>query len=207
MFGFLKRLKPFPLTDEQVIAQALKVVRVYAEKHKGETLDVNQCVKLSVQEIENVWGKARFPGWFHGRAFNRFPNRFPSEVKELKELIIRVKPQVEERAKALVYECMKQQKVSEINLTAYEAMITEELRARGYKFLFDWQKRKVKVTIKISDTLACTQEIKYSDIKRGLLPALIAAVAEAVDFLNGKNLNVSVWRMSKDWKAWVTWKE
>ena len=61
------------------------------------------------------------------------------------------------------------------------------------------------VTIKISDTLACTQEIKYTDIKRGLLPGLIADVEETVDLLMGKNLKVSVWKMSKDWKAWAKW--
>ena len=83
--------------------------------------------------------------------------------------------------------------------------ITSELRARGYMFHYDWQKSKVVVTIKISDTLACTQEIKYSDIKRGLLPGIIADVAEAVDLLIGKNLKVSVWKMSNDWKRWVTW--
>ena len=72
-------------------------------------------------------------------------------------------------------------------------------------FHYDWQKSKIVVTIKISDTLACTQEIKYSDIKRGLLPGIIADVAEAVDLLIGKNLKVSVWKMSNDWKRWVTW--
>ena len=27
----------------------------------------------------------------------------------------------------------------------------------------------------------------------------------AVDLLIGKNLKVSVWKMSNDWKRWVTW--
>ena len=205
MFGFLKRLKPFPLTDEQVIVQALKAVPEYAKQHKGEVLDINECVKLAVNAVETVWKDVRFPGR-SGRTFDRFRNRFPSEEKELKALTERVKPQLEERARALAYGCMKQQKVQEINLTAYEAMIVSELRARGYMFHFTWQKSKVLMTIKISDTLACTKEIKYSEIKRGLLPSIIADVAEAVDLLSGKNLNVSVWKMTQEWKSNTTWR-
>lgn len=87
-------------------------------------------------------------------------------------------------------------------------MTDEEVINQALKAVNEYakqQKSKVVVTIKISDTLACTQEIKYSDIKRGLLPGIIADVAEAVDLLIGKNLKVSVWNMSNDWKRWVTW--
>lgn len=87
-------------------------------------------------------------------------------------------------------------------------MTDEEVINQALKAVNEYakqQKSKVVVTIKISDTLACTQEIKYSDIKRGLLPGIIADVAEAVDLLIGKNLKVSVWKMSNDCKRWVTW--
>lgn len=85
-------------------------------------------------------------------------------------------------------------------------MTDEEVINQALKAVNEYAKQqKSKVTIKISDTLACTQEIKYSDIKRGLLPGIIADVAEAVDLLIGKNLKVSVWNMSNDWKRWVTW--
>lgn len=116
-----------------------------------------------------------------------------------------MKPVLEQQARELAYKCMKKQKIELIKLTSYEVQITSELRARGYMFLYDWQKSKVRVTIKISDTLACTQEIKYSDIKWGLLPALIADIAEIVDPLIGKNTKASVWTMSKDWNAWAKW--
>ena len=62
-----------------------------------------------------------------------------------------------------------------------------------------------KISSLFYDTLACTQEIKYSDIKWGLLPALIADIAEIVDPLIGKNTKASVWTMSKDWNAWAKW--
>lgn len=87
-------------------------------------------------------------------------------------------------------------------------MTDEEVINQALKAVNEYakqQKSKVVVTIKISDTLACTQEIKYYDIKRGLLPGIIADVAEAVDLLIGKNLKVSVWKMSNDCKRWVTW--
>ena len=193
MFRFLR--KPFPMTDAEIIKQSLKAVNEYAKGHKGSNFDVEDSVKCAVKAIEPVWRSVRFPG----RILK------PSQALELKEITSRVKPQLELQARALAYECMKKQKIESIKLTSYEAQITSELRARGYTFLYDWQKSKVLVTIKISDTLACTQEIKYSDIKRGLLPGLIADVAETVDLLMGKNLKVSVWKMSKDWKAWAKW--
>lgn len=183
------------MTDEEVIIQALKAVNEYAKQHKGSDFDIDESVKCAVKAVEPVWRSVRFPG----RILK------PSQALELKEITGRVKPQLEQRARALAYECMKKQKIESIKLTSYEAQITSELRARGYMFHYDWQKSKVLVTIKISDTLACTQEIKYSDIKRGLLPGIIADVAEAVDLLIGKNLKVSVWKMSNDWKRWVTW--
>ena len=193
MFGFLRR--PFPLTDEEVITRALKAVNEYAKQHKGDNFDIEESVKSAVKAIEPVWRGVRTPG----RILK------PSQALELKEISGRVRPQLEQRARALAYECMKKQKIESIKLTAYEAQITSELRARGYAFLYDWQKSKVLVTVKISDTLACTQEIKYTDIKRGLLPAIIEDVAETVDLLKGKTFKVSVWKMSRDWKAWAKW--
>ena len=183
------------MTDEEGINQALKAVKEYAKQHKGSDFDIDESVKCTVKAVEPVWRSVRFPG----RILK------PSQALELKEITGRVKPQLEQRARALAYECMKKQKIESIKLTSYEAQITSGLRARGYMFHYDWQKSKVVVTIKISDTLACTQDIKYSDIKRGLLPGIIADVAEAVDLLIGKNLKVSVWKMSNDWKRWVTW--
>ena len=207
MFGFFKKLTPFPLKDEQVIEQALKAVTEYAKNHKGASFDPDACVKLARKEIKPVWGNARFQGVFHCRVFDRFRGRWPSEVRELEELTMRITPELDRRAKELAYEFLKKQKVDAINLTTYEALIASELRARGYKFLFQWQKNKVRVTIKVSETLACTQEIKYSDIRRGQLPELIADVAEAVDLLCGKDLNVSIWKMSKDWSTSTKWIE
>ncbi len=183
------------MTDEEIINQSLKAVNEYAKGHKSGNFDIEDSVKLAVEAIEPVWRSVRYPGKILK----------PSQALELKEITSRVKPQLELQARALAYECMKKQKIESIKLTSYEAQITSELRARGYTFHYDWQKSKVLVTVKISDTLACTQEIKYSDIKRGLLPALIADVAETVDPLMGKNLKVSVWKMSKDWKTWTKW--
>lgn len=193
MFGLFKR--QFGMTDDQVIEQALKAVPEYAKNHNGDAFDSDECVKSAIKAIEPVYRGVRRPGLILS----------PSQAKELRELKKRVRPELERRAKELAYECRKKQKVDSINLTAYEALITSELRARGYLFLFQWQKNKVLVTIKVSDTLACTQEIKYSDIRRGRLPALIADVAEAVDLLSGKDLKVSVWKMSKGWSTSAKW--
>ena len=193
MFRFLR--KPFPMTDEEIINRSLKAVNEYAKEHKGDNFDIEESVKCAVKAIESVWRGVRHPG----RILK------PSQALELKETTRRVKPVLEQQARELAYKCMKKQKIELIKLTSYEAQITSELRARGYMFLYDWQKSKVRVTIKISDTLACTQEINYSDIKRGLLPALIADVAEIVDPLIGKNTKASVWTMSKDWNAWAKW--
>ena len=183
------------MTDEEIINQSLKAVNEYAKEHKGDNFVIEDSVKLAVKAIETVWRRVRHPG----RLLK------PSQALELREITGRVKPQLEPRAKDLAYKCMKKQKIESIKLTSYEAQITSELRARGYMFLYDWQKSKVRVTIKISDTLACTQEIKYSDINRGLLPALIADVSETVDLLIGKNPKASVWTMSKDWNALAKW--
>ena len=193
MFGLFRRR--FGMTDEQVVEQALKAVPEYAKNHNRDAFDADECVKSTIKAIEPVYRGVRLTGLILS----------PSQAKELRELKKRVKPELERKAKELACECMKKQKVDSISLTAYEALITSELRARGYMFLFQWQKNKVLVTIKVSDTLACTQEIKYSDIKKGRLPELIADVAEAVDLLSGKDLKVSVWKMSKDWKSSAKW--
>ena len=183
------------MTDEEVIEQALKTVREYAKQRKGDTFDINECVGFAVKAIEPIYRGVRFSG----RILS------PSQARELGIITERVKPELEKRARDMAHEYLKKRKADSINHAAYEAMITSELRARGYMYTFNWQKNKVGVTVRISDTLACTQEIKYSDIRRGLLPALIADVAEAVDLLSGRNLKVSIWEMSEDWKSWVKW--
>lgn len=187
--------KPFPLTDEDIIELALKSVKEYARQHKECNFDVEDCVKCAVDAVETVWKSVRTPGWILK----------PWQVSELKEIAGRIKPQLEHRARALAYKCLRKQKIESFKITAYEAQITSELRARGYRFLYVWQKSKVLVTIRISDTLACTKEIKYSDIKQGLLPGLIADMAEAVDLLKGQDLRVNVWMMSAEWQASAKW--
>ena len=120
------------MTDAEIIKQSLKAVNEYAKGHKGSNFDVEDSVKCAVKAIEPVWRSVRFPG----RILK------PSQALELKEITSRVKPQLELQARALAYECMKKQKIESIKLTSYEAQITSELRARGYRSFMTGRKAR-----------------------------------------------------------------
>ena len=186
MFNLLR--KPFPMSDEELIEQALELV------HTGK--DINEYVKGAENALEHVWRNVRETGLV----------LTPSQEKELKRISDRVRPRLQERARQLAIENMKRQTVESINKIRYEALLTAELSSRGFTFSFAWQKKAVQVTVKLSETLACTHEIKYSAIERGRLPVLIGEISHAVELLGGQDLKVSIWRLSDYWNQRTEWK-
>ena len=50
---FSKR-KPFPLTDEEVIREALKTVTEYANRNPGDKFDINACTDAVLASVTDI---------------------------------------------------------------------------------------------------------------------------------------------------------
>ena len=68
---------PFPLTDEDVIVEALKTVTGYANHHPGEDFNINDCVELTLASVKDIWKKARHFATYQKLDWsNRSPHTF-----------------------------------------------------------------------------------------------------------------------------------
>ena len=193
MFGIKKR-KPFPLTDEQVMAEALKNVRSYARRHPDDSFDVNACVELVLMSIESVWRDAK--GYsYHGRLS-------AADGGELTMLSERIRNELRIRAYNEAVKCLRNRKVQQINNVTAGAILTAELKKRGIPFFFDFQSKRVKVTLKMKKNQVLSFFVSHSDIQKGKLPYIIDEAVSIVETLDNSNLKVTV---SDKWEKWKDW--
>ena len=125
---------------------------------------------------------------------------------ELTRLIRRIEPDLRARAYTKATACLKSRKILQINMAAAEALITYELRRRGFMFSFVWQKLRVKVSIKLECGSAMTFIVKYKDIREGQLLRIMDEVMAVVEPLNKTKTNINVWDLSRSWKNWSGWR-
>jgi hypothetical protein len=91
-------------------------------------------------------------------------------------------------------------------MSTAEALIAYELRQRGLKFFFEWQKLRVKVSIKLDCGSAMTFIVKYKDIREGKLLDILDTIMAIVTPLNQTKGDVTVWPLTGTWKTWNGWR-
>ena len=195
LFG---KRKPFPLTDEEVIREALKTVTEYANRHPGEEFNINACTDAVMASVTEIWMKAR--GYTSARAIKWV------DQDECSQLVSRISMDLRARAYIKATECLKNRKIQQINMSTAEALIAYELRQRGLKFFFEWQRLRVKVSIKLECCCGMTFIVKYKDIREGKLLDILDTIMAIVTPLNQTKGDVTVWPLSGNWKTWNGWK-
>ena len=195
---FMNRREPFPLSDEEVIREALKTVTDYANRHPGDQFDINKCVDNALASVKDVWKNAR--------KYSGYKTLSREDVDEITRLRCRIATDLRARAYVKATKCLKDRKIQEINIATAEALITNELRQRGFMFSFIWQKMRVKVSIKLECGRAMTFIVKYKDIREGRLLQVMDEVMAVVEPLNRTKTHITVWTLTGFWKTWNGWK-
>lgn len=186
------------MTDEEVIREALKTVKDYADRHPGDQFDINDCIDHAVSSVRDIWKKAR--------NYSSHQTLTLEDQDEITRLVRRISADLRARAYVKATECMKKRKILQITMAAAEALITQELRRRGFMFFFDWQKLRVKVSIRLECGRALTFIVKYKDIREGKLLRIMEEVMTVVEPLNKTKTNINVWDLSRSGKNWWGWK-
>lgn len=186
------------MTDEEVIREALKMVTDYANRHPGDEFNINECIDYTLGSVKRIWRTAR----------KYSPNSALTyeDISEISILANRIATELRARSYIKATECLKNRKLLEINKTTAEALISYELRQRGFKFFFEWQKLRVKVSLQLESGNGMTFIVKYKDIREGKLQQILEDIMAIVEPLNRTKINISVWPLSGSWKAWSGWK-
>ena len=190
---------PFPLTDEEVIDRALRTVTEYANLHPGDDFNINQCVEQTMASVKDIWKKARHVGAWQKLDWQ--------DLDEIARLVCRIRDDLSARACIKANECLKRRKVREIDKMTAEALISYELHRRGLQYFFEWQKLRVKVSIKLECRKAMTVIIKYKDIREGKLTEIMDKLLEIAELHNKAGVQLTVWPLTGRWRKWSGWKD
>ena len=186
------------MTDEEVIREALKKVTDYANRHPGDQFNINDCIDHAVSSVKDIWKTARH--------YSSYQALKLEDDDEITRLVCRINTDLRARAYIKETECLKNRKIMKINMATAEALITYELRQRGFMVSYIWQKRRVKVSIKLECGSAMTFIVKYKDIREGKLLQIMDEVMAVVEPLNKTKTHIDVWPLSGSWKNWNGWK-
>ena len=193
-----KERPPFPLSDEEVIEEALKTVTGYANRHPGDDFNINDCVELTLASVKDIWKKVR-----HCATYQKLNWE---DLDEIAQLVCRIRTDLSARACKKASECLKNRKIQQINKMTAEALIVYELRQRGLNYFFEWQKLRVKVSIKLECKNVITVIIKYKDIREGKLTEILDKVLAIADLHNKAGVPLTVWSLTGRWRNWNGWK-
>ena len=194
---FRKEREPFPLTDEQVIREALKTVTDYANHNPGDEFRINDCIDRTLASVKDIWKKARH--------YSYYQTLKQEDLKEITHLVQRIETDLRARAYIKATECLKNRTIRQINMSTAEAVIVYELRQRGFQYFFDWPKLRVKVSVKLECGSAMTFIVKYKDIREGKLTGILDKVLAIADLYNKTGVAVTVWPLTGRWKTRDIW--
>ncbi len=186
------------MSDEEVIREALKMVTDYANHHPGDQFNINECIDYVLASVKKIWKTARH--------YSTYQTLKWEDQNEVTKLSLRIATDLRARAYIKATECLKNRKIHQINMATAEALISYELRQRGFSFFFTWQKLRVRVSIKLACDRAMTFIVKYKDIREGKLLQVLDEVMAIVEPLNKTKTSLSVWPLSGSWKNWTGWK-
>ena len=191
--------KPFPLTDEQVIREALKRVSSYARAHPGDDFNTEDCVREALRSVETVYRTAR------EGPFVKLPLRRWEEA-ELKQILSRVEAPLEERARKKAAGIFWKRKVLQISRVTTRAVIASGLRERGLRYFFEDKQHHLLVTVMLSHGRAMSFNIADKGVAVGDLDRIIDSIARAADAVNEVDVPVNVWLMPEGMENWNGWK-
>ena len=191
--------KSFPMTDEQVIRAALKTVTSYDGCHPGDTFNTTACIDQVMTSVKQIWREARF--YAPHQPLKR------EDLEEINDIMTRIGPELRARAQAKITECLKKRRIRDIDMAASEALISAEMRKRGLKFFYNWQKLRVRVSLKLDEGRAFSFIVKYKEVREGKLDSIIESVMNVVESLRGSRDDITVWPTSAAWKRFATWQE
>ena len=199
MFMKEKEREEFQLTDGQVIARTLKYVRVYADSHEDEAFNVNDCVDFTVHSVKDVWREARGIYRYYALSWD--------DMNEIARITLRVEDELRKKATAKATDILKEIRIRKINMTAAKTLLTSELRSRGLQYFFEWQKRRVKVCVKLQGGNALSFYVKYSDINKGKLPSLMEDLSSLIEKYDSLGGTLRIWGLTGRWKQFSGWND
>lgn len=188
-----------PLTDEQFIREALKTVNAYEGRHPGDRFNIAACVDEVEASLKAIWRKAK-----------RIPAPCPLSKEDQGRLAVlksRISAPLREKAREKATECLRRRKVQQISATTAEALIGDELSARGLHFFFEPKRRFIKVTVRLEHKRAATFSISYKQVREGRLPGILEDIFAMVEAINRLNTGVRVWPLTGKWTKWEGWKQ
>ena len=196
---FRRKREPFPMSDEEVIREALKTVTDYANRHPGDQFNINDCIDNALASVKVIWKKAR--------RYSSYQTLKWEDQDEITRLVSRIATDLRARAYIKATQCLKNRTIRQIDMATAEALITYELRKRGFKFFYVWQKLRVKVSIKLVCNSAMTFIVRYKDIREGKLPLILDEVMAVVEPIERTKVDISVWSLGGSSNKWLVWKE
>lgn len=170
------------MTDELIIREALKTVTEFAHCHPDDQFDINECIQQTIFSVKKVWRVAHHI-W---RPFTA------AERRELDDVLLRIKDELSARAYLKANACLKGRMVLKVNQTNAEALLTYEMGRRGLPYHFDWQKFRVKVSIKLSCKSEVTFIVKYKDIRAGKLTDILDKAMRIVEDIEAFGGHITV---------------
>ena len=170
------------MTDEQIIREALKTVTDYSHRHPDDKFDINECIQQTIFSVERIW-RADHHTW---RPFAG------PERREMDELLLRIKDELSARAYLKANACLKDRMVLRVNRTNAEALLTYEMGRRGLPYNFDWQKFRVKVSLKLACKSEVTFIVKYKDIRAGKLTDILDKAMRIVEDIEAFGGHITV---------------
>lgn len=107
----------------------------------------------------------------------------PRELKELNDLWMRMKPDLEKAVSEAIHRYRKRKMVTEINAISGEALVKAAMTEAGLTYSYTGQMYRAKIEVKLSSKNALTFYISYKKIGEELPKAVSAAktIIEALD--------------------------
>ena len=173
-----------PLDDEAMIRRVLRTVTEYAERHPGDSFNVDECVEKTVKSIPQVWKQI-----YHPYRISGIPS---SEQYAIEELTGRIQAKLRSRARAKALGVLKSRTIRQFSIVTAENLLTEGLNSRGFdRHYLEWQKYRVKVSLPLQSNKKMTFFVKFKDVP-AKVPEILDSIASIRDIIVKNELNVMI---------------
>lgn len=115
----------------------------------------------------------------------------PHELKELNDLWMRMKPDLEKAVSEAIHRYRKRKMVTEINAISGEAIVKAAMTDAGLTYRYTAQMYRAKVEVRLNDKNALTFYISYKKIGEEL-PKAVSAAKSLIEILNSFGPNTSI---------------
>jgi len=178
--------KPFPLSDEEVIRQALTAVTAHIKCHQHEAVNVNDCVSAALHEVISVWKRAR--------GHRNYYVLKEKDTREIADITSRIEKDLAERALKKAGSLLKRQKIRRISAVVAEAMLDDTLGEMGLKYHIIRQTYRAKVQIKLPNNNMLQFIILYSEMAAGKTGEILNQIRTILSNLISSGRDIQVMR-------------